>query len=272
MNKFFSFIKKFRALIVFAFLQIIALNAYTSYLNYPNSKVLTAAWSFSSYFMEINNSISSYLYLKEKNKSIQKENIELRKRNESSFVCLNKKTGKVNDSLFHQRYDFISANVINSTTNRRNNFFTLDVGSLQKVSPGMGVYSSQGIVGIVHSVSDHFSLVKSVLSKEINIAIEIEPSMSFGFLDWKGGNAKIGLITGVSNDALIKKNNLVKTRGGLMFPKGLSVGTVKEVKKIEGKPEWEISFKFSENYSHLQNVYVVKNLLGKEQEQLETKK
>ena len=134
----------------------------------------------------------------------------------------------------------------------------------------MGVFSSQGIVGIVHSVSDHFSLIKSVLSKEINIAIEIEPSMSFGFLDWKGENAKVGLITGVSNDAIIKKNNPVKTRGGLLFPKGLSVGTVNEVKKIEGKPEWEISFNFSENYSHLQNVYVIKDLLDKEQKQLET--
>ena len=272
MNKLFSFIKRFRALFIFVSLQIIALNAYTSYLKYPNSKVLTAAWAFSSYFMKIKNDFSSYLYLKENNRSIQKENIELRKKNESSFIYLDKKTGKVNDSLFHQRYDFISANVINSTINRRNNFFTLDVGSLQKITPGMGVFSSQGIVGIVHCVSDHFSLIKSVLSKEINIALEIEPSMSFGFLDWKGNNPKTALITGVSNDAIIKKNNPVKTRGGLLFPKGLSVGTVNEVKKIEGKPEWEISFIFSENYSNLQNVYVIKDLLCKEQKQLETKK
>ena len=87
------------ALFVFVILQIIALNAYTSYLKYPNSKVLTAAWSFSSYFMEIRNNFSSYLYLKEKNKSIQKENIELRKKNKSSFICLDKQTGKVNDYL-----------------------------------------------------------------------------------------------------------------------------------------------------------------------------
>ena len=55
--------------------------------------------------------------------------------------------------------------------------------------------------------------------------------MSFGFLDWKGKSSLLVLITGVSNDAIIKKNNPVKTRGGLLFPKGLSVGTVNEVKK-----------------------------------------
>ena len=39
---------------------------------------------------------------------------------------------------------------------------------------------------------------------------------------------------------------------------------------VEGKPLWDISVKFSENYNSLQRVYIIKNLLKKEQEKLES--
>lgn len=258
-------------MLVFVLLQIIALNSYTSYLKYPESKVLTAAWSVSSYFLEIKNNITSYIDLKTNNHSLQKENILLRQKTLSNYVSINNKEIKIEDTILHQRYGFICANIINSTTNRRNNFFTLNAGSLQKIEKGMGVVSSNGIIGIVHSVSKHFSLVKSVLSKEINVAVEIEPSMHYGFLDWTGENAKIGLISGVSNDVPIKRNALIKTRGGLIFPKGIPVGFVDKTKNIEGKPEWEISIRFTEDYKRVQNVYIVKDLFFKEQQELENK-
>ena len=107
-----------------------------------------------------------------------------------------------------------------------------------------GVVSPNGIVGITYSVSENFCLVKSVLSKAINIAVEIEPNHFFGFLEWDGSSPLFGIVSGVSNDVFIEKNNIIKTRGGHLFPKGINIGKVTSVEVVEGKLNGEFSLRF----------------------------
>jgi hypothetical protein len=47
------------------------------------------------------------------------------------------------------------------------------------------------------------------------------------------------------------------------------VGKIERLKTIEGKPLWDVTFRYSEDYRKIQNVYVIKNLLREEQEKLE---
>jgi rod shape-determining protein MreC len=134
----------------------------------------------------------------------------------------------------------------------------------------MGVFSSKGIVGIIHNVSEHYSVVKTVLTKDINIDVTIEPIGLFGFLKWDGQNPKKGSITGISNDLRIKRWSRVVTKGGSgIFPKGMPVGKVYQTKPVEGEPLWDVVIKFSEDYRTLQRVYVIRNLLLDEQKKLE---
>ena len=75
---------------------------------------------------------------------------------------------------------------------------------------------------------------------------------------------------GVSNDTDVKKWSRVVTRGGGgIFPRGISVGKVERTDVVEGKPLWDVTIKYSENYRQLQRVYVIKNLLQEEQEEIE---
>ena len=61
-----------------------------------------------------------------------------------------------------------------------------------------------------------------------------------------------------------------RARGGAgVFPKGLLVGYVEKLLPVEGKPLWEVVIRFSEDYRRLDRVYVIKNLLMKEQHLLE---
>ena len=91
-----------------------------------------------------------------------------------------------------------------------------------------------------------------------------------GLLKWDGMNAKIGSIASISNDLPVKKWAKVVTRGGSgIFPRGINVGKIKDFKMVEGKPLWDISIYYSEDYRKIQNVYVVKNLLLNEQNKIE---
>ena len=269
MKLLFSFIKRFQTVLVFLFLQFFALNTYIKSLDYTESAFINSTWSLTSKVVAWKNDFYYFINLKHNNKILQNENIKLRNNLKNNSIQLIKDTVSVIDTIYKQRYTYVPANVINSTISRRNNYFTLNIGSSRGIKVGQGVVSSNGVVGITYSVSENFCLVKSVLSKAINIAVEIEPKHFFGFLEWDGKSSLLGVVSGVSNDVSIGKNSLIKTRGGQLFPKGINIGRVTKVEVVEGKPEWHIYFKFSEDFRKLQNVYVVKDLYLEEQEQLE---
>jgi len=200
-----------------------------------------------------------------KNRNLQIENIKLRSKIPSFLYERQKDSISVQDTIHQQQYHYIPATIINSTTTSRNNFFTLNIGKTQGINRGMGVFSSKGVVGIIHASSTHFSIVKSVLTSDINIDVMIEGNGAFGLLKWNGEDPNVGYISGITNDIKIAIDSKVITRGGSgIFPKGLSVGRVTAVKPIEGKSVWKIEITFSEKYNSLENVYVINNLFRNE--------
>lgn len=239
-------------------------------MSFPKTQVLTSANVITGKFLETKNDVTKLFNLSRTNAKLQKENVELLQRNPISFLQIDKRIVKINDTLFHQQYDYIPATVLNSTFDKRNNYFTLNVGSLHGAERGMGVFSDAGIVGIVHSVSEHFSIVKSVLTKDINIDVMVEGTEAFGLLKWDGTHARFGKISGISNDMKIKKWQKVITRGGSgIFPRGIPVGKISKIIPIEGQPLWDVKVLFFEDYRKTQQVYVIKNFLKIEQEKIE---
>ena len=270
MRNLFAFFRRFRVFLLFALLQVFSLTLYINYLTFPRNQYLTTASSFIGKTIEIENDLTKHFNLSKNNLALQKENILLRKKLKMSLYKLEEGFIKVNDTLFQQQYSYIPATVINLTVSKRNNYFTLNIGRKQGVYRGLGVFSDKGVVGVIHNTSEHYSVVKSVLTKDINIDVTIEPIGLFGLLKWNGRDARRGSISGISNDLRIKKGSKVVTKGGSgIFPKGLSVGTVEKINPIEGEPLWDVVVKFSENFRTIQRVYVVKNLMIEEQKNIE---
>ncbi len=270
MRNLIAFFRRFRVFLIFIVLQVFALSTYFSFLNFPRSQYLTSASQVSGTILKVRNDVTKHFNLSKNNQALQRENIRLRERLPESMQRLQNGTILINDTLFHQQYEYIPATVINSTLAKRNNYFTLNIGRLQGIKRGMGVFSDNGVVGIIHNVSDHFSVVKSVLTENINIDVMIEPIGLFGLLKWDGRDPRRGSITGISNDLKIKKWSKVVTRGGSgIFPRGIMVGRVGKLKPVEGKPLWDVEIRFTEDYRTLQRVYIIKNLMQEEQEELE---
>lgn len=218
-----------------------------------------------------------FVRLEETNDQLVKANKVLMEKQPESYVKLSRNTVSINDTLFRQHYSYIPATVINSTFDKANNFLTLNIGEKVGIERGMGVFNETGIVGIVHSVSRHFAIVKSVLSKDINIDVMIENQAddidngeAFGLLKWATHDARLVNINGISNDLNIDSNAAVVTRGGGgIFPRGLEVGRIYDVQSIEGKPLWDVQVQLGVDFRKLQKVYVIKNLLKDEQLTLE---
>ena len=270
MRNFLAFIRRFRVLLVFALLQGIALSLYFTFVRFPRSQYLTTASYISGAILEVRNEITKHFNLSENNTWLQNENIRLMEQLPMSFIKIESGIVTINDTAYRQQYSYIPATVINSTHDKRNNYFTLNIGKQQGVQRGMGVFSSSGVVGVIHNTGNHFSVVKSCLTENINIDIIIEKTGQFGLLKWNGEDARRGTLYGVSNDTeVLKWSNVVTRGGGGIFPRGLNVGKVERTEVVEGKPLWDITILYSEDYTAIQRVYVIKNLLKEEQYELE---
>lgn len=276
MRNFLAFIRRFRVLLVFAALQGIALSIYFTFVAFPRTQYLTTASRINGTILEVRNDITKHFALSENNDRLQEENIRLRELLKESGIPLDSPTYedsglvRINDTLYQQQYEFVPATVINSTHTKRNNYFTLNIGSEQGVYRNMGVFCDKGVVGVIHNVSKHYAVVKSVLTEAINIDVMIEKTGQFGLMKWNGEDARIGTMWGVSNDTDVDLWSKVVTRGGGgIFPRGLTVGKVASKAPVEGKPLWDLRIRFSEDYRSLQRVYVIRNLLKKEQKELE---
>lgn len=276
MQRFLAFFRRFQVLLFFMLLQGVALSVYFTFSTFPRSQYLTTASEVSGTVLSIRNDITKHFNLSRSNEDLQAENLRLRQQLLENKLYLGDYSKMdsiiVKESGLVQRFEFIPGKVINSTHDKRNNYFTLNIGSSHGVKRGMGVMSDNGIVGVIHNTSSHFSVVKSCLTENINISVMIESTGEPGLLKWDGRNARIGNMTGVSNDTKIKKWSKVITRGSAgTFPRGIDVGKVYATEVVEGQPLWDVQVKFSENYRTLQYVYVIKNLLKEEQEKLEAK-
>ncbi|MES2556982.1 MAG: rod shape-determining protein MreC [Bacteroidota bacterium] len=270
MRNLIAFFQRFRIFLVFALLQVVALSMYFTYSDFPRIQMLTTAGSINAEILTIRNDVTKHFNLEETNKQLQWENKRLREKLKNSLYKEDKGFITVDDTLFRQNYSYIPATVINSTFDKRDNYMTIDIGRNHGIKRGDGVFSSRGVVGIVHLVSDNYAVVKTVLSKNINIDVMVEKGGSFGLLKWSGLDAKRGSISGISNDMRIKKWSRVVTRGGSgIFPRGILVGRVEKKGYIEGKPLWDITVRFSEDFRSIQHVYVVKNLMQEELDSLQ---
>ena len=270
MRNLIAFFQRFRIFLYFSLLQVISLSLYFSYIAYPKGQFLTSSWAVTGTVLSWQNEFTKFIHLDETNEALQRENVRLRKLQLTNFVKVSTDLIKIKDSVYKQQYEYIPGSIINSSVTRKNNYFTLNIGTTQGIEIGMGVFSDKGIVGVIHMTSRNFSLVKTILTENSNVDVLIQPSGLTGLLKWNGKDPLRGSVLGISQDIKLAKNSTVVTRGGSgIFPKGIPIGKVEKLLPVEGKPVWDVVIKFSEDYRSLQHVYVVKNLLMGEQKKLE---
>ena len=222
------------------------------------------------WFVEKKHNITKHFSLSEANDSLAAENADLRTMLPESYYKLQDQLFYINDTLYEQQYQYIPAQVINSSDNKRNNYFTLNKGTKSGVEEGMGVIAKEGIVGFVVDVSNHYCLVRTVLSENINISVKSTRNNEHWPLKWDGTNNELVQLNGVTHDIEIAEGDTIVTRGNKgVFPENQIVGFVDEISVEDGKLTKNVSVRLAVNFGAAYHVYIVRNLLKKEQEELE---
>ncbi len=217
------------------------------------------------------NTVNKYLNLNLVNDSLAKENMMLRQNLKSAYLNDSLVTAIVTDTINKIKYEYILAEVVNKSITARNNYITINRGFKQGIKKGMGVIGTNGVVGIVWNVSENFSSIQSILHEDTRITSSIEGTPYFGPLIWEGKSPYLVTLTDIPNQLYLKPNAKVVTSGlGVIFPKGILIGTVLKAGVKGGGSFLDISVKLSTNFYALQYVYVIKNNFQNEQQELES--
>jgi len=109
----------------------------------------------------------------------------------------------------------------------------VDKGSLAGIKEGAVVVVPEGLVGRVTSVTPHTAEVTLITDASLKVACEIEmrgSGRSYGILSGGGGDALV--IRHLKNAESVFPHSRVFTSGrGGVFPRGLEVGTLLDVRK-----------------------------------------
>ena len=264
------FIYRNHVFFVFLLLEFVCFSLIVRNNNFHRGSVLNSSNRLVGGLYEFNNGVTEYFRLKSVNEELAVENAALRSLlHESKYITPGRK-GAVKDSVSRQHYTYVPAKVVNNSTDRMNNYLTINRGILQGVEPEMAVISSAGIVGIVKDVSKNYASVLSVLHQNSSISARLTESGYIGSLTWNGRDPKVAQLMDIPNHVYLAEGMLVQTSGfSSMFPAGINIGKVKSFSVKDGANFYSIEVDLLTDMNALSMVYVVDNLMRMEQIELE---
>lgn len=203
------------------------------------------------------------MYLRDINDSLALENASLHGKLLESRTDDKILAGTVSDTSTKsvQVFSYITARVVRNTVNRTSNIIYLNKGKLQGIEKQMGVISPNGIVGQVINVTDNYSAVMSLLSKDFKVSARFKKNEYFGNLHWEGINTTAARLEEIPKHVPVKVGDTLVTSGfSQLFPRNVMVGTVQKVNAEPDKTFLDITVKLSTGFGRLSYVYVVNNM------------
>ena len=276
MRALFDFLVKHNDWFLFLLLEGISLVLIVRFNNYQSAAFFTSAGSMAGSVYSVFMDANRYFHLKTENDGLLAQNVALTRelsQLKEQLTELHNKEALLNDSLvksIDSGYKFLTANIINNSLNSVNNFITLNKGSDDGVRPEMGVFNSDGIVGVVYLTSKNRSIVIPLLNSKSSISCRVKGSESFCSLSWDGGDTRYSNLIDLPRYAQFATGDTVVTSGfSSIFPGDLPVGTVERIEDSADGMFYTVRVKLFVDFSRLTSVFIVGNDGYEEQSKLE---
>lgn len=264
------FIARYHLFILFILLQVVAISIYVREHGHSKAVFFNTSNQVTGTYYQTIADITRYFSLPRVNRELADENARLRAMLKESQYADTGILRLKQDSTLRQKYLYISAEVLRNTVNYKNNFLTLNRGSRHGITEGMGVISPNGVVGMVHKVSQNFCSVLSLLNSNTRIPPKIADSNYFGTLVWEGKDPRYASLIEVNMHVPVKVGQQVSTSGySSVYPENIPIGVIEEKNLMPGSNFYNLKVKLYTSFQNLKKVYIVKNLYRAEQDSLE---
>lgn len=158
--------------------------------------------------------------------------------------------------------------VLGYTTNDPFKSFTIDKGSADGIEPYCPVVTAEGLAGITIEVSEHVSVVRTILSPDLSVAAVCSSSAAdTGIIEGSITSAENGgtRLIHVNKENKLKPGNLMITSGSSgLFPSDYPIGTVTSVHIDDSGLSAYAEIEPCVDISRLTSVIVITDFSGKE--------
>lgn len=209
-----------------------------------------------SFFQDINN-------LKEENENLKKKNSELEQSlREYEIVKSENDTLKeyMNLKDKYKDYTTMPAYVINKDISNYSNTVVINVGEKDGIKENMTVIADEGLVGHVISVTDHTAKVQTIIDTATAVTSTISTTKDTIIVQGTLENSGELKATYIPTDATVLQGDNVETSGlGGIYPKGIHIGTIKEVYNTKNPTDRYATVETAVGFSKLATVLVITN-------------
>ncbi len=269
MRNLFSFIYYYRAFFLFLLLEVICVSLIIQNNSYQRAAFLNVGDEVVGRTFSVYSEVTGYLNLGEYNKELAIENAMLRSNQATSFYTDTSAVSVKKDTAGRQFYSYIPAEVIQTSTNKMNNYIIINKGRDHGIAPRMAVISPTGVVGIVKHVSAHFSSLYSLLHSQVTVSARVRRDGSRGTIKWDGESPEFINLEEITRQEQLHNGDTIFTSGvSRIFPDDIPIGTIERFALKEPGNFYDIRVRLTANFRRLDYVYVVNNLMSGEMDSL----
>ena len=270
MFKLFAYVwNQFREYLVLVILVITSLSLLTQNNNPQVQKVRALAFgSFAS--------VTSVFYDFFNITQLKKENLALRKLNAELMLQLSllREQGILNSELKGMlamkdstSLPLIPASIVSKSLSVTQNSITINAGSKEGIKPGMPVISYRGLVGIVQSCSENFSIIRTIKNVDLKLTVKNEKNRLNGIMKWDG--EKLMIVDVPQTFDFDVGDRIVTSEISSIVPVPIPVGIVSKIEEDKIGLMNLIHIKPFEEVLSVENVFILQIVENYEKNNLE---
>jgi rod shape-determining protein MreC len=164
-------------------------------------------------------------------------------------------------------FPLIPAKIVSKSFNKSQSTITINVGESNGIKPGMPIINDQGLIGIIHSISDDYAIARTLKNIDLKLTVKDERSRVDGILKWNGDDL---VIVDVPKTYDIEPGDRIITSDlSSIVPVPVPVGVVVGLSKVETGIFNEVKVKPFVDFIRVENVFVMGILQSKQKNDLE---
>jgi len=179
---------QFREYLVLITLVIISLSLLTQNNNPQIQKVRAVAFGSFATVTSLFYDLFNITQLKNENKVLRKLNAEM-----MIHLSMLREYGILNRELKGMlgfkdttSLPIIPGNIVSKSLSITQNTITINVGTNEGIKPGMPVISYRGLVGIIQTCSENFSIARTLKNVDLKLTVKNETKRLNGIMKWNG--------------------------------------------------------------------------------------
>ncbi|MCQ2096660.1 MAG: rod shape-determining protein MreC [Fibrobacter sp.] len=203
------------------------------------------------------NSLNEFRSLADENAHLKEENAKLRQETYHAREGLQELARLHTLVRFDDKWDYpiVTARVVGHNPGRFLTTLVVNRGSVHGVKENMPVFSMNGLVGKVTKADMGHSRVQLIVDPNLKLSVMERRTRVVGFLESMDGHLLTAMVPA---HAGVKAGDTLVTSGlGGIFPKGIPVGTVKDVRKADIDVMRQMDVVPFQELSTLEEVFVM---------------